>query len=70
MSRQFWQESLWWATADGTAVANTIKNTLIYQPAEGDLDIVGPWTFQAYIEIGGKIGYGSIATQQIHKPIL
>lgn len=30
MSRQFWSETLAWATADGTAVANTIAETIIF----------------------------------------
>lgn len=30
MSRQFWQETLTWATADGTAVANTTTETIIF----------------------------------------
>ena len=30
MSRQFWEELIWWATADGTAVANTITETIIF----------------------------------------
>lgn len=30
MSRQFWQEAIWWATADGTAVANTVTETKIF----------------------------------------
>lgn len=30
MSRQFWNEALFWATADGTAVANTTTESLIF----------------------------------------
>lgn len=30
MSRQYWQESLSWATADGAAVANTTTETIIF----------------------------------------
>lgn len=30
MSRQFWEETLAWATADGTAVANTTTETVIF----------------------------------------
>ena len=30
MSRQFFTEALWWATADGTAVANTTTETIIF----------------------------------------
>lgn len=31
MSRQFWREPIWWATADGAAVANTTTETIIFQ---------------------------------------
>ena len=30
MSRQFWQEAIFWATADGTAIANTTTETIIF----------------------------------------
>lgn len=30
MSRQFWQETLAWATADGTAVSNTVTETILF----------------------------------------
>lgn len=30
MSRQFWSETLAWATADGTAVANTVTETILF----------------------------------------
>ena len=30
MSRQYWQETLSWATADGTAIANTTTETIIF----------------------------------------
>lgn len=30
MSRQFWTETLAWATADGTAIANTTTETIIF----------------------------------------
>jgi hypothetical protein len=30
MSRQFWSETLSWATADGTAIANTTTETVIF----------------------------------------
>lgn len=30
MSRQFWQESIFWTTADGTAIANTTTETIIF----------------------------------------
>lgn len=30
MSRQFWSEALFWATADGTAIANSTTETIIF----------------------------------------
>lgn len=30
MSRQAWQEALWWATADGTAIATSTTETIIF----------------------------------------
>lgn len=30
MSRQFWEETLFWATADGTAVSNTTTETIVF----------------------------------------
>lgn len=30
MSRQFWSETIAWATADGTAIANTVTETIIF----------------------------------------
>ncbi len=30
MSRQFWDEALFWATADGTAIASTTTETIIF----------------------------------------
>lgn len=30
MSRQFWSEAIYWATADGTAVANTTTETILF----------------------------------------
>lgn len=30
MSRQFWEELIWWATADGVAVANTAAETILF----------------------------------------
>jgi len=30
MSRQFWSETIGWATADGTAIANTTTETIIF----------------------------------------
>lgn len=31
MSRQFWQELIWWSVADGSAIASTTTETIIFQ---------------------------------------
>lgn len=54
-------EGYWEATVSGT--------DLVYNVQNGDIDVVGQWTFQAYIEVGGLKGFGSEFTQQIKKPI-
>lgn len=54
---------------EGFWQANVSGKNLIYQPVAGDLDTVGQWTFQAYIEIGGQEGHGSLVTYQVQKPI-
>lgn len=30
MSRQYWQETLWWQTVDGTAVANSTSEAIVF----------------------------------------
>lgn len=30
MSRQFWQETLWWQTVDGTAIASSVTETIVF----------------------------------------
>jgi len=30
MSRQYWKELIWWTTGDGTAIANTTTETIIF----------------------------------------
>ena len=54
-------EGAWDATVSGTK--------LIYQLQPGDIDIVGQWSFQAYIEVGGLPHYGTLATKTVQKPI-
>jgi len=49
-------KSFWVATASGT--------TLVYSLSNGDIDQQGLWLFQAYIEVGGLKGFGSIARKQ------
>lgn len=55
-------EGYWQASVSGT--------NLIYNVSDGDIDIKGRWQFQAYIEIGGLKGFGSVFTQEIQEPIL
>lgn len=52
----------WIATNSGT--------TLVYSVQNGDIDQVGEWQFQAYIEVTSLKGYGSIAKQTFEKPII
>jgi hypothetical protein len=54
-------EGSWNATVQGT--------TLFYALQPGDIDVVGEWTFQAYIEIGGLPHYGTTVTKQVKRPI-
>lgn len=54
-------EGYWQASVSG--------NSLIYLPEEGDIDIVGKWTFQAYIEVGGKVSRGNKVPYEVQKPI-
>lgn len=49
------------ATASGTY--------LTYNVQAGDIDVAGEWTFQAYAEIAGLIGWGSLTTKTFLTPI-
>jgi hypothetical protein len=51
----------WEATASGTQ--------LIYDVEPGDIDSVGTWQLQAYIEVGGKPSFGTISTQYFSQPL-
>lgn len=55
-------KSFWAATASGT--------TLLYNLANGDIDQQGFWLFQAYIEVGGLKGFGSIAKKQFDTSLI
>lgn len=50
--------------------ASVSGESLIYQVQNGDIDVKGRWSFQAYIELGGLKGYGSMFTKEIDQPIL
>ena len=52
----------WEATASGTK--------LVYNLQNGDIDIVGQWKLQAYIEVGGLKGFGSIVTKHFENSLL
>lgn len=51
----------WVATISGTSVQYNLSNT--------DINVAGTWQFQAYVEIGGKIGRGEIVTQTFQTPL-
>lgn len=55
-------KSFWVATASGT--------TLVYNLSNGDIDQQGFWQFQAYIEVGGLKGFGSIAMKQFNTSLI
>lgn len=55
----------WVSTAvqsNPTGPPNTI---MVYQLADGDINMAGNWQFQSYVVIGGKAGYGSIVTENV-----
>jgi hypothetical protein len=51
----------WVATASGTK--------LVYEVSANDIDSVGTWQLQAYIEVSGKKGFGQITTQNFSQPL-
>ena len=53
----------------GSWTANKIGTTLVFNAINGEIDLEGIWSFQAYVEIGGLKAYGSIITQLINKPL-
>ena len=55
-------KATWPATSDGT---NGIKYTTLLN----DLDVAGEWSVQAYIEMPGWKGYGTIAKLNVTAPI-
>ena len=50
--------------------ASAVGTNIVYNVSNGDIDVIGQWTFQAYVEVGGLKGYGEEFTTQIKKPIL
>jgi hypothetical protein len=51
----------WLASADG--------RSLMYDVAPGDIDQTGLWQFQAYVEFGGRKGFGKIVSRHFLKHI-
>jgi hypothetical protein len=51
--------------------ADTIEGNsiLTYNIQTGNLDEVGTWSFQVYVEVGGKKGYGHPITVQVNAPL-
>lgn len=45
----------WNATVSGTQLTHAVTGS--------DIDQAGNWQFQAYIEVGGLLGFGKIANQ-------
>jgi len=56
MSRQFWSEALFWATADGTAVANTTTETIIFP------DVTIPANYMADGRVLRLRAFGKLST--------
>jgi hypothetical protein len=56
------EKGSWTATVSGTK--------LIYNVQNGDIDQVGIWKFESYIEVGGLKGFGDIASRQFDRPLL
>jgi hypothetical protein len=55
-------KTTWTATLEGTT---QIKYVIL----TGDLDVVGDWTLQAYIEMTGWKGSGELVTLRVNRPI-
>jgi hypothetical protein len=54
----------------GTWDANVSGTVLIYNVSLGDIDVVGTWQFQAYIEISSMPTYGQIYKHHFKKPLI
>jgi hypothetical protein len=57
----------WTVTVTETGLANS--SILVYSVANDELDPYGVWTFQSFVIIGGKKGYGEYTQKEI-KPKL
>lgn len=48
----------------GEFIVNVTDGTiLVYNVGVNDIDMSGTWSFQTYVQIGGKDGYGQIVKQ-------
>jgi hypothetical protein len=56
------EKGFWNASVSGTK--------LVYNLANGDININGHWKFQSYIEVGGLKGLGVIVSKQFDIPLL
>lgn len=54
---------------DGYWTANVSGTSLTYNVTAGDIDQAGTWQFQAYVVVGGRIGYGDIADHNFEYPL-
>lgn len=52
----------WAATLDGTTKIKYVIQT-------GDLDVIGNWALQAYVEIPGWKGSGKLVTLVVNRPL-
>jgi len=52
----------WAATLDGTTKIKYVIQT-------GDLDVIGNWALQAYVEIPGWTGSGELVTLVVSRPL-
>ena len=52
----------WTATLDGTTKIKYVIQT-------GDLDVVGDWSLQAYVEMTGWKGSGELVTLRVNRPL-
>jgi len=56
--------------AKGHFDASVSGTKLVYNVSLGDIDEVGVWIFQAYIEIGGNPSFGGIYKRKFDKTLL
>lgn len=52
----------WAASADGT-------DGVVYTTLADDINVAGPWSLQAYIEMPGWKGYGAVVKLNVINPV-